>query len=139
MSSNVKKTFHASLKVRGYELDGYGHVNHAVYLNYAEYARWCMIEEAKAESFFRDAGLSPAIVRAEVDFREACFLAEELEVETKLIEYRKRVARFHQIIRKKSSGKTAAEVTVTLVGINKDGRAQSLPNDFCAYFGEPSL
>ena len=38
------KTYRTELEVRGYELDSYGHVNHAVYPSYLEHARWQMLE-----------------------------------------------------------------------------------------------
>ena len=34
--------FSCDMEVRGYELDAWGHVNNAVYLNYLEHARWQM-------------------------------------------------------------------------------------------------
>ncbi|MCI1268420.1 MAG: thioesterase family protein [Ruminococcus sp.] len=46
------------LSVRGYELDSFGHVNNAVYLQYAEAAKWDffyksgMIDEMKANNLF---------------------------------------------------------------------------------------
>ena len=39
--------------VRGYELDSFGHVNNAVYLNYLEQARWEMFLERKMKCFRR--------------------------------------------------------------------------------------
>ncbi len=39
MDKIISKTLSARLKVRSYELDGYGHVNNATYLQYLEYAR----------------------------------------------------------------------------------------------------
>lgn len=39
-------TFSVELTVRGYELDTQGHVNQAVYLQYAEHARWELLRAA---------------------------------------------------------------------------------------------
>lgn len=131
----AKKKFKARFQVRGYELDGYGHVNHAVYLNYFEYARWCMIDEAGCGAdYFTRNGMSPVIVRAEVDYKAPCFLAEWVTSETELLEMRSRVAVFNQKIFKEN-GTLAAEGKMTLVGVDARGKASSLPKDFETFFG----
>ncbi|MDX1567801.1 MAG: acyl-CoA thioesterase, partial [Longimicrobiales bacterium] len=38
--------FETSIETRSYELDAFGHLNHAVYLNYFEVARIKLLEEA---------------------------------------------------------------------------------------------
>lgn len=137
---NEPKLFRSEFQVRGYELDGYGHVNHAVYLNYAEYARWNMMEEVGGggANYFKQRGVAPVIVRAEVDYRDACYLAEWLVIETQLLEFRKRVAKFRQKVIKRDSKKLAAELVMTLVVVGADGKAVSLPSDFEALYG-PAL
>lgn len=133
MSTRIFKT---RLQVRGYELDGYGHVNHSVYLNYFEFARWCMIEESGAgQDYFKRNGLAPVIARAEIEYKLPCFLAEWLIVETELIELRKRVAVFRQRACKEGGMKLAVEGRMTLVGVGAGGRAGTLPPDFAACFG----
>jgi YbgC/YbaW family acyl-CoA thioester hydrolase len=130
------RVFTTELQVRGYELDGYGHVNHAVYLNYAEFARWRMVEDATGGSqYFTKLGIAPVIVRAEADYHEPCFLAEWLVIETHVQELRKRVVKFSQKIKKRDSGRTACEVLVTGVVIDANGRPVSFPADFAAAFG----
>lgn len=133
------KKFRTELQVRGYELDGYGHVNHAVYLNYAEFARWRMIEETAGGDYFKRNGISPVIVRAEVDYREPCRLAEWLVVETEMLEFRTRRARFKQVVSKRDSGRVAAEIVVSVLVVDEKGRAVSLPDDFYEHFGAPSV
>ncbi|MFJ9057725.1 MULTISPECIES: acyl-CoA thioesterase [unclassified Streptomyces] len=39
-------TYFVDVTVRGYELDTQGHLNQAVYLQYAEHARWELLREA---------------------------------------------------------------------------------------------
>lgn len=133
------KTFKAEIQVRGYELDGYGHVNHAVYFNYAEHARWRMIEEAAGGSdYFKRHGIAPVLVRAEADYREPCYLAEWIVVETSLLEFRKRVAKFRHLVRKRDTGRIAAELSVSLVCVDSKGKAVSLPKDFLDIFSDGS-
>jgi len=65
----MKKKLSYELKVRSYELDAYGHVNHAVFLNYYEQARVEYLEQRNIsfESLWRE-GFVFVIVRAEVDY-----------------------------------------------------------------------
>ena len=63
------KVFIAEHQVRGYELDAYQHVNNSVYLNYAEYARWCMIEEvAGSMNYFKKIHCMPVVARVEINY-----------------------------------------------------------------------
>ena len=125
------KVFKTEVQVRGYELDGYGHVNHAVYLNYAEFARWNMIEQAAGGAdYFKRNGVAPVIARAEVDYKEPCFLAEWLVIETHVEEMRTRVAKFRQKVIKRDSGRVAAELLMTAVVVDEKGRAVTMPEDF---------
>ena len=129
------RVFKTEVQVRGYELDGYGHANHAVYLNYAEHARWKMIEEAAGGmDYFKRNGVAPVIVRAEVDYRVPCLLGEWLVIETSVVEIRTRVAKFKQVISKKSSGQIAAEALMTAVVVDSSGKAVKMPEDFTAVF-----
>ena len=41
----MNRIFNCEFQVRGYELDSFGHVNNAVYLNYLEQARWEIVEK----------------------------------------------------------------------------------------------
>ncbi|MBK6281447.1 MAG: acyl-CoA thioesterase [Draconibacterium sp.] len=41
----MKRIFKYEFQVRGYELDSFGHVNNAVYLNYLEQARWEIVQK----------------------------------------------------------------------------------------------
>jgi acyl-CoA thioester hydrolase len=42
----MAETFRVNVVVRGYELDTQGHLNQAVYLQYAEHARWELLRAA---------------------------------------------------------------------------------------------
>ena len=130
-----QRQFTTKLQVRGYELDGYGHVNNAVYLNYFEYARWNMLEEAGlGTDYFKRHGVFPTVVRVEIDYRESCYLAEDLVIETTLFQFRKRVAIFEQKLKKEKTGALAARALITVVVVGGEGRAVSLPADFEAHF-----
>ncbi|HET6213910.1 MAG TPA: acyl-CoA thioesterase [Micromonosporaceae bacterium] len=50
--------FEVQVVVRGYELDTQGHLNHAVYLQYAEHARW---EYLRAVGISQDALLNSGV------------------------------------------------------------------------------
>ncbi len=125
-----------SFQVRGYELDSYGHVNNSVYLNYAEYARWCMIEKATSgSSYFQEKKLNPALAHVEIDYKKPCYLAEWLHVETKLLEFKKVSATFEQKIIKEKTKEVAAVLKIKLICTDPTGKLERLPSDFNSVFG----
>ena len=83
--------------VRGYELDAYGHVNNAVYLNYLEYARG---EFLKAIGFDYDgymkAGFGFWVVRIEIDYRLPALMGQELRIESEVRERKNTYGVIHQ-------------------------------------------
>jgi acyl-CoA thioester hydrolase len=83
------RAFESPFRVRSYELDGFGHLNHAVYLNYFEQARF----DALAAGGFSLAQLAARgwavhVVRVEVDFRREALLGQEMVVRTRVAEAR---------------------------------------------------
>ncbi|CAM5648452.1 hypothetical protein SVIOM342S_02750 [Streptomyces violaceorubidus] len=42
----MSEPFSVPVTVRGYETDTQGHLNQSVYLNYAEHARWSLLQAA---------------------------------------------------------------------------------------------
>ena len=129
------KIFRSELQVRGYELDAYGHVNNAVYLNYAEYARWCMIEEVTGgQDYFQKNACAPVVARVEIDYKKPCYLGDRLQIETKLLELRKRVGVFQHVILR--GNQTVTEMRVTFVVVGTGGRAIAFPSDFGSLFGD---
>ncbi len=76
--------FETTITVRGYELDSYGHVNHSVYLNYFEQARWELIRKAGLFDQLEKAGLKLVVVKAEVRYVRELRLFDELIVQTRV-------------------------------------------------------
>ena len=55
--------------VRGYELDSFGHVNNAVYLNYLEQARWEMfLENEEWGAFLKKNEVFPAVIENRIRY-----------------------------------------------------------------------
>ena len=71
------------LTVRGYELDSYGHVNHSVYLNYMEQARWIAIRDAGLLDTLREKGIRIVVIRVNVRYIKETGLLDEIEVQTR--------------------------------------------------------
>lgn len=73
----------AFVEVRSYELDSFGHVNHAIFLNYLEYGRF---EALRQGGFpYEDLvgrGWGVYVVRIEVDYLKEARLGERLRIRT---------------------------------------------------------
>ncbi len=81
--------FVSVFRVRSYELDALGHVNHAVYLNYLEQARFEALEAAGIpfQRLVKE-GWGIHVVRMEVEYRAECRMGDELHVLTRAEELR---------------------------------------------------
>ena len=77
----MKQELKTKLIVRSYELDSLNHVNHAVYLNYLEYARIQYLKDAGIpfDSFIKD-GIYIVIVNMNINYRKSAKMYDELEI-----------------------------------------------------------
>lgn len=76
--SNVPPPFELGLTVRFSDLDGMGHVNHAVFLTYLEEARVAFFKERTGRSEPHDFDFIMA--RAEIDYKRPITLGERVTV-----------------------------------------------------------
>jgi YbgC/YbaW family acyl-CoA thioester hydrolase len=125
------------LVVRSYELDAFGHVNHAVYLNYFEHARFAFLEAAgfpPAEIMARDQGIH--VVRVEVDYRRELKLGYPLEIRTGVDSFRNTSMTLVQEARSPGrDGPIFAEARVVIVWVGPDGRPVRIPDDIRSGLG----
>lgn len=77
----MAEEFSVRIRVRGYELDAHGHVNQAVYTQYAEHARWEFLRAAgvSADDLVAS-GLGPALLKTTIRFRHELRAGDEVDV-----------------------------------------------------------
>ncbi len=77
----MEDPFRVGVSVRGYELDSQGHVNQAVYLQYAEHARWeCLGAAGISPDSLHAAGVGPAALETTIRFLRELRGGEEVDV-----------------------------------------------------------
>lgn len=124
----MPKTYHCIIEVRGYELDSFGHVNHAVYISYLEHARWKLLEEEHVGlKEFEQWQKWPVIASLEVSYLKPTFLGEKLEVQTHLEQSGRTGFIAHQIVSR--NGQPVLKAKVHVVVVNKKGRPDILPDE----------
>jgi YbgC/YbaW family acyl-CoA thioester hydrolase len=126
MSADMSK-FTTSFRVRSYELDGLGHLNHAVFLNYFEQARFDALEAGGyAPALLSERGWGVHVVRIEVDYRRECRLGDQLTAHTAVERFRNS----SMIIRQRldaTDGEPVAEARVVAVWVGSDGSPMRIP------------
>jgi acyl-CoA thioester hydrolase len=117
------------ITVRTPELDSFGHVNHAVFLNYLEHARYVALEEAGFEwSTLAAHGWQIFVVRIEVDYVAEATRGHRLLIRTWAESFRRTMMVLAQeIVREETPEVTVARARVTAVWIGPDGRPMRVP------------
>lgn len=85
-----------SVKVRGYHLDMYRHVNNARFLEFLEEGRWAFFEESPI--FHRPMGIAFFVVNININYRRPATFGEVLEVRTSLSRLGQKSGTIHQDI-----------------------------------------
>lgn len=70
------------IKVRGYHLDGYLHVNNARYLEFMEEARWQYLDQINALAFFESRNLAFVISNITIDYKFPGLNGDVVVIET---------------------------------------------------------
>ena len=114
------------IKVRGYHLDVYQHVNNASYLEFLEDARWEYLEDSGDIEFFQAKGFAWVIVNINISYRASATMGQTLEITTWLSNVGNKSAVFSQRIADKATGKTVVEADITFVILDQN-TGQALP------------
>lgn len=101
------------IRVRGYHLDVYGHVNNARYLEFLEEARWHFFETSGALQRFMDSGLAFVVVNINISYRRPALLNESLVLHTSVKTINRRSGVLHQVIHLKDTEIVVADADVT--------------------------
>lgn len=119
------------IDVRTPELDSFGHVNHAVFLNYFEHARfqalldagfsWAVLDERKWAIF---------VVRIEVDYLAEARREDRLVVETWADSFRRTSMVLRQLLRRRDDPTVVvARARVFAVWIGPNRKPMRVPDD----------
>ncbi|MEV5872968.1 acyl-CoA thioesterase [Streptomyces sp. NPDC052101] len=107
----MAEPFSVRVTVRGYETDAQGHLNQAVYLNYAEHARWSLLQAAGiSQARLMGRGIGPVALETTIRFRRELLAGDEVDVTCEFEWGGGRTFRIVQRIRK-TDGTLAAEVS----------------------------
>lgn len=116
------------VEARSYELDPYGHLNNAVYVNWLEHGRLCFLRErghtytSVPEAF----GVHVVVVRTDLSYKAQVKLGDRLLVATRLLRIGRTSFAFSQEIAF-TDGRPAASGEVTMVAVGPDGAATAVP------------
>lgn len=107
----MSEPFSVRVTVRGYETDVQGHLNQAVYLNYAEHARWSLLQAAGiSQAELVAAGVGPVALETTIRYQRELLAGDEVEVTCAFEWGAGKTFRILQQIRK-ADGTVAAEIT----------------------------
>jgi acyl-CoA thioester hydrolase len=130
--------FTTPVVVRGYELDIQGHLNNAVYHQYAEHARWeCLGAAGVGQDKLLAAGIGPVQLEATIKFFRELRAGDEVEVTCEFTWGEGKTFRLGQDIRR-VDGTLAASLTGVFGMLDRTerrlvadpgGRLRALAND----------
>ncbi len=127
----MKKIFETSLVSRSYECDSYGHVNHAVFLNYLEVAR---IEFLKTMGFTLDSlktnNLLLPIVKIEIEYKRQIMSGEKIIVSVEWTKIKYSSSVYEQTIYCEDKKSVISKAIITWVAVNLKGKPIPVPEEF---------
>lgn len=119
------------VEVRTYELDSYGHVNNAVYLNYFEYTRIKFLNEIGFDfKGLTDEGYYLYVTKTTISYKHSVVLNDVLTIEVEPV--KEGVASgVYQQKAYNQNGVLCAEAEVTWACVNKEtGKLTRLPDKY---------
>jgi YbgC/YbaW family acyl-CoA thioester hydrolase len=123
-------THEYAITVRGYELDSFGHVNNAVYLNYCEQARWEILKSKKnLNEYLSGRKLVLMVVEAKIRYVIEAKLFDELVVRTD-VELRRPYLVFNHVIKRTRSGETVVRASINTLLVDDERIPYDIPDSF---------
>ena len=121
---------HSEIKVRGYHLDMFRHVNNARYLEFLEEGRWAFFD-GNPQFFHHLKGVTFFVVNININYRRPSTLGDTLDVQTSLSEIGNTSGILHQEIYNVKSEDLVVDADVTFVIVDaKTQNPLNLRNQF---------
>ena len=123
--------FSACWRVRAYEIDSNGHVNNAVYLNWAEEIAGLHAAAAGyGRQWVRDHGGAWVVHHADITWRRPALLGDEVEISVRVESVRGARGIRRTWIRRVDDGELLAELLVEWAWVRaSDGRPTRVPRE----------
>ena len=121
--------FEYKFNARGYELDSYGHVNHAVYLNYFEQARWELFQQLDLVRYFKENDLLLVVIEVQSRYHREINLFDEMVVRTEIIHEAPYLVFRHKMYFSGTNIKACTGMVKTLF-TDKGKLVRDIPKDF---------
>ena len=113
MAPRISRT---TLRVRGYHLDGYGHVNNTRYLEFLEEGRWAYFDERPdLLAPLQQAGIALVAVNINIDYCAAAVTGDDLEIRSRLSALGTRSGKMTQEIHRLGDDTLISRATITFV------------------------
>ncbi|SFU69434.1 acyl-CoA thioesterase [Xenorhabdus koppenhoeferi] len=106
------------IKVRGYHIDLFQHVNNARYLEFMEAARWDLLTEGDSMEWLNSNNIGFVVVNININYRHPAVIADELEVKSSLQELRNKSGTFFQEIIRRRDNQIIADALTTFACID---------------------
>lgn len=127
----MEKKLSAKLRVRSYELDAYGHVNNATYLQYLEFARGeYMKQMGIAFRHDMDDKIRFFVVNANLNFKAPALIDEELELIGRVSKMGNSSFSIKQDIYNTDNGVHVLDAEVTIVFIDENNKPTRIPENY---------
>ncbi|MGB9096493.1 acyl-CoA thioesterase [Erwinia sp.] len=121
---------HTTIKVRGYHLDVYQHVNNARYLEFLEEARWEWLERLESFSWLQENQLAFVVVNININYRRPAVMGDVLNIHSKLIQLGGKSGVIGQTVTLVPDGEVVADATLTFVCIDlRSQKAQPMEGE----------
>jgi len=126
----IPMIFSTEIKIRGYHLDVYGHVNNARWVELLEEARWRWLDQDLDLRTWDAAGQGIAVVNLNVNYRRPAHMHDRLEFRCWITKLGGRSAVCHQEVVRQETGERLVDADVTFVLFDlKTGRPRPMAGD----------
>ena len=125
------------IKIRGFHIDIFSHVNNARYLEFMEEARWVVIDKYIDLKRMQAKGILFVVVNININYRRPASMGDILELYLGLTKIGGKSAVFYQEIRLKGTDTVVADAQVTFVFADKNtGKAVKIDDEIKRLIGK---
>lgn len=122
------------IKVRGYHLDVYQHVNNARYLEFLEEARWEWLENEAGFRWMTENNIAFIVVNININYRSPAVLGDKLRIDSQMVQLNGKSGVLSQKVTQDPAGTPVADALLTFVCVDlKTQRALPIEGELRAH------